>query len=47
MDIFSFTSQYTSCQVTCVPNNEFSEFLNGEYKRRCSLDQIFISLCLF
>ncbi len=24
-------------------NNEFSEFLNGEYERSCSLDQFFIS----
>jgi hypothetical protein len=45
MDIFSFTSQYASCQVTCVPNNEFLEFVNGEYKRSCSLDQFSISLC--
>ncbi len=44
MDIFSFTSQYASCQVICVPNNEFSEILNGEYKRNCFLDQFFIYL---
>jgi hypothetical protein len=46
VDIFSFTWQYASYQVTCVPNNELSKKLNGGYKKKNSFDHVFIFLCL-